>query len=298
VVVLLIILCLKTQSINIVSIYLIAESIPILDGTNFSDWSEQVQFYLGLQDLDLALRTEKPPTITDSSSAEEKAIYNSWERSNRLSILFMQMKIAKNIKSTLPKCHSAKEFFKTMEERFRSADKALTRTLIDEPITKKFDDTHRIHEHILAMTNLANKLKDLGMNVDELFLVKLILNTLPPQYRSFQIHYNTIKDNWNVNELISMLVQEEARLEQQGHHSVHLVSQGAKKIEPPEVNGSPQVIEVHEKRQNNVKCYFCKKFGHVQKNCHKRRAWFEKKGKSLACVCFESNLIEVLSNTW
>jgi hypothetical protein len=95
------ILCLITQSINIMSINLIAvsvpislhshaSSIPILNGTNFSDWAEQVQFHLGVLDLDLALRTEKPPAITDSSSAEEEALYMSWERSNRLSIMLCE----------------------------------------------------------------------------------------------------------------------------------------------------------------------------------------------------------------
>jgi hypothetical protein len=49
-----------------------------------------------------------------------------------------------------------------------------------------------MHEHILKMTNLASKLKALGMNVDEFFLVQFILNSLPPQYGPFQIHYNTI----------------------------------------------------------------------------------------------------------
>ena len=77
------------------SIYLIAVSIPvslhshasyvsILNGANFSYWSEQVQFHLGVLDLDLALQTEKPPTITKESSAEEKTLSHSWERSNRL----------------------------------------------------------------------------------------------------------------------------------------------------------------------------------------------------------------------
>jgi hypothetical protein len=153
----------------------------------------------------------------------------SWERSNRLSIMFMRMSIASNIKSTLLKCDNAKKFLTIVEERFRSADKSLARTLMAELITMKFDGTRGMHEHILEMTNLVGKLKALGMNVDEFFLVQFILNSLPPQYGSFQIHYNTIKDKWNVNELASMLVQEEARLKLQRHHSVHLVSHGAKK---------------------------------------------------------------------
>lgn len=86
------------------------------------------------------------------------------------------------------------------------------------------------------------------MNVDEFSLVQFILNSLPSQYGLFQIHYNTIKDKWNVNELASMLVQEEARLKKQDQHSIHLVTQGAKwknigkgiKRGPPKSSESPQ----------------------------------------------------------
>ena len=195
-----------------VSLHSHASYVPILNGTNFSDWSEQVQFHLGVLDLDLALRIERPPAIIEESSAEEKTLSHSWERSNRLSIMFMRMSIANNIKLTLPERDTVKEFFKTVEERFRSADKSLAGTLMIELTTMKFDGTRGIYEHILEMSNLVAKLKALGMNVDESFLVQFILNFLPLQYGLFQIHYNTIKNKWNVNELASMLVQEETRL--------------------------------------------------------------------------------------
>ncbi|XP_038989907.1 uncharacterized protein LOC120113165 [Phoenix dactylifera] len=126
------------------------------------------------------------------------------------------------------------------------------------------------------------------MDVNESFLVQFILNSLPPQFGSFQIHYNTIKDKWNVNELTSMLVQEETRLKQQGHHSVNLVSHGAKKKwkkprkgmkNGPSKGKEPHHnTEVHKKKQNKDRYHFCKKLGYYQKDCHKRKAWFEKKG--------------------
>ena len=53
-----------------------------------------------------------------------------------------------------------------------------------------------------------------------------------------------------------------------------------------------------KKGKKNGKCHFCGKSGHFQKDCLKRKAWFEKKGKPMAFVCFESNLIDVPSNTW
>ena len=54
----------------LVSLHSHTSSVSILNGTNFSNWSEKVQFHLGVLDLDLALRTEKPPTITEESSEE------------------------------------------------------------------------------------------------------------------------------------------------------------------------------------------------------------------------------------
>ena len=53
-------------------------------------------------------------------------------------------------------------------------------------------------------------------------------------YGPFQINYNSLKDNYNINELSSMLTQEEARLKKQegGNHTVNLVSSGALKVKP------------------------------------------------------------------
>uniref|UniRef100_A0A2N9IKQ7 Integrase catalytic domain-containing protein n=1 Tax=Fagus sylvatica TaxID=28930 RepID=A0A2N9IKQ7_FAGSY len=209
-----------------VSLHSLASSVPVFSGSNFSDWKEQIQFHLGVLDLDLALRIDKPAAITETSSSEQQALFKSWERSNRLSIMFMRMCIANNIKSTLPQIENAKEYFKAVEDRFRSADKSLGGRLMAELTTMKFDGSRGMNEHVLEMTNLAARLKSLGMNVDESFLVQFILNSLPTQYGPFQIHYNTIKEKWNVNELASMLIQEEARLRQQGQHSVNVMSHG------------------------------------------------------------------------
>ncbi|XP_057958471.1 uncharacterized protein LOC131151235 [Malania oleifera] len=108
-----------------VSLYSLASSIPIFNGTNFSNRNEQIQFHLGVLDLDLALRIDKLVAITKTSYSKPRALYRSWERSNRLSIMLMRMCIANNIKSTLPQLENAKEYLKVVEDRFHSADKSL-----------------------------------------------------------------------------------------------------------------------------------------------------------------------------
>ena len=58
----------------------------------------------------------------------------------------------------------------------------------------KFDGSCTMHEHVIEMTNIATKLKVVGMEVNENFL---IINSLPHRYASFQMGYITIKDKWN-----------------------------------------------------------------------------------------------------
>ena len=50
------------------------------NGTNFLEWNEQVQFHLGVLDLDLALRIEKHADITDLSSTKGKTYYKKLEK--------------------------------------------------------------------------------------------------------------------------------------------------------------------------------------------------------------------------
>ena len=46
------------------------------------------------------------------------------------------------------------------------------------------------------------------------------------------------------------------------------------------------------------KCFFCKKKGHIKKDCVKYKAWSQKKGKYYTSfVCYESNM-DVCHNTW
>ena len=90
-------------------------------------------------------------------------------------------------------------------------------------ITIKFDGSRTMHEHVIEMTNIAARLKSLGMAVDDNFLVQFNLNSLSSEYGPFQMNYNTMKDKWNMHELHSMLVQEETRLKNRGNHSIHYV---------------------------------------------------------------------------
>ncbi|XP_058208241.1 uncharacterized protein LOC131321254 [Rhododendron vialii] len=162
------------SSLRSVSLHSHASSVPTLNGMNFSEWKEHVEFHLGVLDLDLALRCEKSAALTNTSSAETKSLHEGWERSNRLGLMFMRMTIANNIKITLPDADDAKVYLTSIETRFKQADKSLAGTLMAKLTTMKYDGSRGMHEHVLEMTNLAAQLKNLGMSMDEFFLVQFL----------------------------------------------------------------------------------------------------------------------------
>ena len=49
-----------------------ADNIFILSGANFKDWKENMLFVLGCKDLNQALRTEQPASLTSASTSDEK----------------------------------------------------------------------------------------------------------------------------------------------------------------------------------------------------------------------------------
>jgi hypothetical protein len=46
----------------------------------------------------------------------------------------------------------------------------------------KFYGSRTIHEHVIEIINIAERLKLLGMNMDGNFIVQFIINSLPPEY--------------------------------------------------------------------------------------------------------------------
>ncbi|XP_058754587.1 uncharacterized protein LOC131627724 [Vicia villosa] len=168
------------------------------NGLNYADWSEKIQFQLGVVDLDVTLiMNEKPAAITKDNMEDESSLFEAWERSNRLSLNLMRMTMAENVKPSIPNPENAKEFMKNVKEYSSSkiTDKSVVGNLMSELTTKKFEWSQPSHDHVTQVGNLAAKLKSLGMDVNEYFPVHFIISSLRLEFRQFQVNYITIKEN-------------------------------------------------------------------------------------------------------
>ena len=85
-------------------------NIPVLNGTNFKIWKEHVIIVLECMDLDYALREDRLPDLTSTSTAEQRSTMEKWERSNRMSLMIMKHLIPEAIRGVIPEETRARAF--------------------------------------------------------------------------------------------------------------------------------------------------------------------------------------------
>ena len=167
--------------------------------------------------------------MTEESTPTEVALYERWEKSNRLSVMFIKTKITAGIRGSVEQYDKVQELLKAIDEQFITSNKALASTLIMKFSSIRITSVRGVREHIMQMRDIAAQLKKLGIDMSDSFLVHFILNTLPHQYGPFKISYNTHKDKWSINEFLTMCVQEEGRLIMEEGENVNLTTFGRKR---------------------------------------------------------------------
>ncbi|KAL3636649.1 hypothetical protein CASFOL_018948 [Castilleja foliolosa] len=228
-------------------------------------------------DIDYAIRKDEPSSITEASSPDKVDLYEKWERSNRLSVMFIKTKICASIRGSVDKHNNVRDLLKAIDEQFAHSEKALASTLIMEFSSMRHNGLKGVRDYIMHIRDIAAKLKDLEVTMSETFLVHFILCTLPSQYGPFKISYNTHKDKWSINELMTMCVQEEGRLRMEEGEKVNLTTASSSKKNKGHHKGKEKVSTSLGIKKEST-CYFCKKKGHMKKDCLKFKAWLEKKG--------------------
>ncbi|GAV62998.1 UBN2 domain-containing protein [Cephalotus follicularis] len=291
-------------------------TIEVLTGSNFKKWKEDIEFAMEMADVDLSLVTDKPGDLTVASTDDEKLVHAAWMKSNRICLLSMRRSILDHLKSGLPTDCTSKELMTAISERYRVSSNADIGSLLQVLFNMKYDGNGGVRDYVIRMVNYHTKLKALKVDLPDTCIVHQALNTLPPEFSIIKTNYNSQDESWSINDLISRVVAEEEKLKKEkgqvalyvaGSNSykgkksktyTNKVAHGTTKEPGQSSNMGPNKVSF---KKNGDHCFFCKKKGHMKKDCLKYKAWLAKRentcNDSLALVC-ESNLSEAPSSSW
>ena len=67
-------------------------------------------------DIDYVIKKDELPPLTKTSEQVEIALYDRWERSNHLSVMFIKTKILAGIRGSIEQYLKAKELLKAIDK--------------------------------------------------------------------------------------------------------------------------------------------------------------------------------------
>jgi hypothetical protein len=96
-------------------------------------------------------------------------------------------------------------------------------------------------------------MKPLDLAIKDSFLNYLIFNSLPKEFKTFEVNYNSMNDKWALKKFISMCVQKEKMIKRNngGVDSVNMAKHHQKRKNPP-LEGRQRKIREHELRPTDV----------------------------------------------
>ncbi|XP_008229680.2 PREDICTED: uncharacterized protein LOC103329021 [Prunus mume] len=226
-------------------------SIRTLTGSNYKKWREDVEIALGLLDYEMVLTDEALSVPAIDASAETKTKYAKWIKANKMAILIMRRSISEEVRGSIIETESAKLFMEAIAENFQGSKKAEIGSLMSQLTDMKYNGEGCIRTHILNMVEIGNKLKALKVHVDE------------------------------------TMMEEQSIRKDKGKEQVYLVQDT--KFKPKEWTKNKNTDKQQRKDESakgtgpvGLKCFFCKKFGHLKRDCRRYKRWLDKqKGKGI-----------------
>jgi hypothetical protein len=130
---------------------------------------------------------------------------NNWERSNRKCLMIIKERILEGKLGAILECETVVEYLEKVESQFTGSLKAYVSSLIKRLVSEKYTNGG-VRDHILRMSNIAARLKPLDLTIKDGFLIYLIFNSLPKEFETFEVNYNSLNDKWTLEKFIAICV--------------------------------------------------------------------------------------------
>jgi hypothetical protein len=209
--------------------------------------------------------------------------------------------ISEGIRGAIPECETPVEYLEKVELQFIGSPKAYGSSLIKRLVFEKYTG-EGVRDHILKMRNVATRLKPLDLAIKDGFLIYLIFNSLPKEFKTFELNYNSMNDKWTLEKFIAMCVQEEERIKRNngGFDSVNMAKhhQKWKNFSPKKEYKGKAMSMSSDQPVDKDQCKWCKRSGHYQKNRIEFLKRLNKQGEDHVTFVDEFLFLSYSKSTW
>lgn len=153
---------------------------------------------------------------------------------------------------------TAKEMWDALKQHHEKNTLSNKVSLMRKICRTKMPENGSMEAHLNELTNLFQKLNDIGDQLTESWSVAIVLSSLPPSFDTLVTALEARPDG----DLTMSYIQSK------------LISEGSRRTgDSPDVADTDMVL----KTQQNMRCFFCKRNNHIKKDCIKYKQWKNKR---------------------
>ncbi|XP_072147507.1 uncharacterized protein, partial [Setaria viridis] len=271
------------------------KEIPTPRGDNHAEWRKKIDFSFVCEEVDWVVTTPQPKAPEKLVRAEDddddawqkkerdyaplELAYTlenkQWTIANKKCMALVKNTIELAILGSIVECDSVAKYLDKIRNQFTGSSKLYATQLFKQLATKRYTGGGTgIREHILRMYNLAAQLKPMDLELKPGHIIHLVFASLPKEFDTFVVNYNMQPEQWDMEKMIAMCVQEEDRIRSSHGGSLHYVEDNKKKNTNAnssfKARGKAPMQQQHQQKPLTIdkdQCLHCKKRGHYKKEC-------------------------------
>jgi len=240
---------------------------------DYKVWAAYQRAQLKKQNLWAAVVTDRPTSSSDDKNVD--LVIDAWDAMNEKALATIQMLVKPVHLNTVTSVDTANEAWDALKVKFEARDNAQLLRLMDELSSlKKGGD-----ENVIKFVSLAKMIRDehamLGNPVDDNRLALRVLAGLPVEYGMLR----TVLENKDTELVILHVTAKLLQLEQWSMTVATYKPSGSVKSQ---AFAAAAPMKPFDKKA--VVCVYSNRKGHMQRDCHKKKA-DEAKGKGNPVIC-------------
>lgn len=230
-----------------------------LNNSNYFNWKFRMEMFLVKEKLwKIVLGNPMHNPGVDASSTQTSA-YNTWIEKDESARAIIGLHVEDDQYGLIRGKSTAKEFWNALKEQHEKDSFGNKVTLMRRICSRKMGDDESMEEHIKQFNESFQRLDDLGEeSLPERWRIALIMTSLPKSYDSMISALEMRRED----ELTMNLVQSK------------LLDEYHRRHENEDSTKGESVLRASERKTT---CFFCKREGHMKKDCQKFKSWKQKK---------------------